>query len=71
MDKRLTPFYRNLLIEYASHNMSSCKTAKDMHYAYSTITYHLDQIKQLTGKDPRYFFDLAELLGMKGGDFRG
>ena len=39
-------------------------TARAMHYSDQTISYHVKHIRELTGKDPRDFFDMCELLKM-------
>lgn len=42
--------------------------ADKLHYSRQAIVYHLRRIREITGLNPRGFFDLQELLKMVGGN---
>lgn len=59
-----------VLRAYADGNMNCNTAAKLAFYDRTTIYDHLDKIHILTGKNPRNFYELQELLEMfeKKGD---
>lgn len=58
----LTEFDREVLHRWARGNMRVGRTAKALHLHPNTVRYHLDKIRRETGKDPRSFQGLTELL---------
>lgn len=58
----LTEFDREVLRRWARENMRVGRTAKVLHLHPNTVRYHLDKIRRETGKDPRSFRGLTELL---------
>ncbi len=44
--------------------MNAFQTAKNIFYSRRVVYYHLNAIKKKTGKDPRNFYELQELLKM-------
>ena len=49
---------------YANNNMNAKQTAHNIFYSRRMVHYHLNAIKNKTGKDPKNFFQLQELLQM-------
>ena len=56
------------LMAYANANMKIYVAAKESYRDKATVKYHLEQVKQKTGLDPRNFYDLVKLVEMLGGD---
>lgn len=46
----------------AENRLRAHTAAKALHYSRTNVDYHLQRIRKLTGKDPRDFFDMCELL---------
>ena len=57
---------KEVLIAYAENNMNVSETARVMMYHRNSIEYHLRNIKETTGLNPRCFFDLVKLLQNEG-----
>lgn len=55
---------------YADAGMNVTGAARILGLTTDTIYYHLDQIKARTGLDPRNFWDLARLLGLRREEHR-
>ncbi len=53
---------------YADAGMSITGAARILNLSNDTIYHHLNQIKSRTGLDPRNFWDLARLLGLRKED---
>lgn len=51
-----------IIIAYADNSMSRTATAKSLFHAKSTIDYQMQKIRENTGKDPKNFYDLCDLL---------
>ena len=49
---------------YADGNMNCQTAAKLSHFSIKSIYRHLDKVHILTGKNPRNFYELQELLQM-------
>ena len=49
---------------YADGNMNCNTAAKLSHFSKTAIYDHLDKVHILTGKNPRNFYELQELLQM-------
>ena len=48
----------------AKNRLRAHTAAKALHYSRTNVDYHVARIRKLTGKDPRDFFDMIELLKM-------
>ena len=59
-----TELEKRIVLNFARCNMSITKTALKMNYARNSIAYHLRQVKKKTGRDPKKFFELAQLVLM-------
>lgn len=55
---------RRVIIALAQNDMSINGAAKAMCYYRSTIDYHISRIRDITGLNPRKFFDLIKLYEM-------
>ena len=53
-----------VLRAYADGNMNCNKAAELAHFSKYAIYDHLDKIHILTGKNPRNFYELHELINM-------
>lgn len=63
MDRgKLTTTDREILLQFAESNMCVKSTAAAVHLHENTVRYHLDKIRRETGKEPRSFWWLTELL---------
>ena len=49
---------------YADGNMNCRKAAELSHFSKEAVYDHLDKVHILTGKNPRNFYELHELLNM-------
>lgn len=54
----------NIIKALADCDMSRSKAAEKLFYSQGTISYHCKLILKKTGKNPRKFYDLCELLQM-------
>ena len=55
-----------IIASMVKNGMRVSLVAKELGYFWSTIDYHIKEIKKSTGKDPRNFYDLAELAESLG-----
>ena len=53
-----------IILSLADNNMNAADVAKDLSLHRNTVHYHIRRIKKTTGKDPRHFYELAELIPM-------
>lgn len=53
---------RAVVIAFADNDMSLTKTASAVFYSAANIQHYLRKIAQLTGLDPKKFYDLVELV---------
>jgi sugar diacid utilization regulator len=62
MDKpiRLPKLLRDVVIDYADNDMNRAAVAKKYGVSSAAVYYRLNQ--EMTGLDPRKFYDLVELL---------
>lgn len=67
MGKGLTEEEMALIRRMAARSMNVSAVAKDMYASRSSTVYRLDRIWKKTGRDPRSFSDLVELLEMTEG----
>lgn len=63
MPYKLTNKEKVVLLAFAENDMVVSRTAEAMRVHRNTTEYHLKRVYWKTGKDPRKFFDLADLLG--------
>ena len=52
----------DILNAYANCDMVTRKTARTLSYNLNTVSYHLNKIKEVTGLDPKNFWELVKLL---------
>ena len=64
----LTPMQKEVILALADCGMKKFAAAKKMFVHYNTIEYHVYQIIRKTGKDPRKFYDLLDLVQMVKGE---
>lgn len=50
----------------AKNDLQLKPTAQYLHCHRNTITYHIQNIKKVTGLNPRNFYDMCKLLFMYG-----
>lgn len=60
----VTPFRQKVILAFADCNMSGNAAAKKLFIDRSCVSYHINRIKAITGKDPRNFWDLVDLVDM-------
>lgn len=51
-----------IIVAMAENNLRPQRVAKALHYSRTNVDYHVQRVRELTGKDPRDFFDMCELL---------
>ena len=49
-------------MKLADCGMSVSETARQLYMHRNTVIYHVEKIKRTTGKDPRSFYDLYDLI---------
>jgi sugar diacid utilization regulator len=47
---------------FAAHDLNAAQTAPALNVHPNTVRYRLDRVLELTGRDPRHFLDLVDLL---------
>lgn len=52
---------KEIVKAFAETSMNTEQTAKKMYRHRNTICYHLERIHEVTGLDPKNFFDLIKL----------
>lgn len=60
----ITPMRCKIILTLADCNMRANAAAKKLYMDASSVLYHIKIIKAITGKDPRKFYELLELLKM-------
>ena len=63
---KLNDFQKKFILTMADCSMNQTEVGRELFIVPSTASFHCRQIKNLTGKDPRKFWDLLELLKMIG-----
>ena len=53
---------RAIILAFADNDMSLTKTASAVFYSVANIQHYLRKIAQLTGLDPKRFYDLVVLV---------
>jgi hypothetical protein len=54
----------HIVVAMANHNMNVTNVARAIFVHRNTVLYHLNKVKQQTGLDARWFYDLVELVKM-------
>lgn len=60
--KTLTQHEAELIVTMADCDLNQKRTGNKLYVGHTTIFYHIESIKNKTGKDPRKFYDMCELL---------
>ena len=63
----MTPLRRKIILALADCSMVVSAAARKLYIDHTTVFYHMRIIKQITGKDPRNFYDLCDLVQMVKG----
>lgn len=58
----LSDIEKTIVRQMAKNGLNVTDVSRAMLYHRNTIVYHIEMIKKATGKDPRNFCDLVELL---------
>lgn len=58
----LTETDKRIVAAYAKNDMNCNRTGDALHYNHTSVHYHLNRIREITGLDPRKFYDLIKLL---------
>ena len=64
----MTPTRYAVILALADCNMSANAASQKLFIDRSTVDYHIRRIKAITGKDPRNFWDLVDLLEIYEGE---
>ena len=64
MLKNLTQLDAEIIVAMADSGLNASQVAKRVYMCRNSVHYHIGVIKERTGKDPRNFYDLCELLPM-------
>lgn len=59
-----TDIQRTIILALAECDLKIERVAKKLYRNKGGVYYHIEKIKKLTGKDPRKFYDLVDLLQM-------
>jgi sugar diacid utilization regulator len=60
----LTETQARIILTLAANNINVSATAKATYYGRSTLEFHLHQIRERTGLNPKNFYDLQKLVHM-------
>ena len=55
--------HRRMLKLMAECDLNLARVGRVLSYHRNAVAYHLDKIQEETGKDPRTFYGLCQLLG--------
>lgn len=58
---KLSEVDKEVIRYFAEAGLNANKAARISHYHRNTIEYHIASIRELTGLDPRNFFDFCKL----------
>lgn len=58
----MTKLQAEIIIGLADNHLNVSQTARKLYMHRTTLSYHIQQIRQLTGKDPMDFYGMCELL---------
>ena len=67
----ITPVRKEVILALADSQMRANAAARILYMDHSTVQYHIGIIKAITGKDPRNFYDLWDLVQMVKGVQQG
>ena len=57
----MTRLQAEIIIGLCRNGLSKSKTARALYRGRNTVLYHIQKIKESTGKDPMDFYDMIEL----------
>lgn len=57
----MTRLEAKIVIGLAKNGLNYSKTAKALYVCRNTVRYHVENIRESTGKDPRDFYDMIDL----------
>lgn len=60
----MTKEQAEVIMTYARNGMDARATSKAMYVTDGSVHYHIRKIREVTGRDPKDFFDLCFLVGM-------
>lgn len=60
-----------MILAFAKNNMKIQDTAYELERHYNAVAWRIARIKDITGLDPRNFYDLIELVDMANGRLEG
>lgn len=58
-----------VVLALADCNMRANAAARKLYLDHAVVLYHIKIIKNITGKDPRKFYELADLVKMVKGEY--
>ena len=53
-----------VIVGLAQNDLNITKASEKMQYHKNTLLYHINKIKESTGANPKYFYDMCKLLPM-------
>lgn len=53
-----------VILALANNGMNVSRAARELWMHRNNVAHHMERIKEITGKDPRNFYDLVELVTM-------
>ena len=62
LEKPLSADRCKIIIALADNKMNVSEVSRQLYMHRNTVAYHIERIKQITGKDPLDFYDLYNLL---------
>ena len=60
----MTEHQAKVVMAFAKNNMRAKDTGKYLHVVEQDVHYHLRRVKEITGLDPKNFFELCRLVGI-------
>lgn len=58
----MTPVRYAVILAMADCNLNICAAARKLGVDHTNVRYHIERIIDITGKDPRKFYELVELV---------
>lgn len=68
MERKLSERQIEIISALAFGNMNIAAAARMIGCHRNTLVWHIEQIRQITGKNPMDFFDLMDLFRATGGE---
>lgn len=59
---KLNETQARIILAMAQNGLKVQPAAQALHYSRTGADYHVHRIRELTGKDPRDFYDMCDLL---------